>query len=270
MSTTRLWQATETNRIARHDFVLMRGGPAGARLRDHAHPELQITLRYGPENEPLQGPLRAAQVSLWAPHQSHAGGWPSGWEVLVVHLGPRLLAEAAEELMPRSHFELRPMRDGRDGLLEEAGRAMLCEFQSAERRTSFYMDSLAAVVAGRIVRAHGIAQPSVFDRLSSAQLAGLGSFIQRKIETGFTVAELAGAAGLPSCQFAARLRLTTHLSPWAFVQSYRISLARRMLRNRRLTVAEIANALGFSSQSHFTNSFRKTTGSTPAAYRKNL
>jgi len=272
MTAYRLWEPTDTNRIAYRDFTLMRGGPAGAQLNEHAHPELQITLRFGPVKKPSPGRRRTAQVSLWAPHESHSGGWPSGWDVLVVHLGPQLLAEAVEELRPGGRFELLPLQGERDGLLEEVGQAILRDFCGHQRRTSFYLDSLAAFLAGRIVRSHGVAHSPLLplDHLSGTQLARLHHFIQRKAEAGFSVADLARASGLPTHRFAARLRMTTGMSPWAFVQSYRISLARSMLRNRRMTIADVGHALGFSSQSHFTKAFRKTAGCTPNAYRKSL
>src|SRR5215475_12976116 len=109
MTALALWQATQTNRIASHDLVMMHGGPAGAHLNAHAHPELQITLRYPPAAAERR--RRTAQISLWAPHQQHAGGWPSGWETLVLHLSPKLMEAAADELVPKGRFELHPVQD---------------------------------------------------------------------------------------------------------------------------------------------------------------
>jgi AraC family transcriptional regulator len=266
------WRATQTNRIASHDLVMMRGGPAGAHLDEHAHPELQITLRYATGLAHAEGCRPLAQVSLWAPHQRHRGGWPSGWETLVLHLSPKLMEAAADELVPKGRFELCPIQNGRDALLEELGTTLLSEFQAPETRSSFYLDSMAAFLAARLVRNNGISHaPHLpLSGLDAIQWAALQRFIQSNLESGFTVAEMARAANLPPHRFAASLRITTGASPWEFVQSKRIEAARQMLRNRGLSLAELACRLGFSSQSHFTRVFRRATGFTPAAYRKLL
>jgi AraC-like DNA-binding protein len=48
----------------------------------------------------------------------------------------------------------------------------------------------------------------------------------------------------------------------------RIETGKALLQNGALTVAEIADRLGFTDQAHFTRSFRQTTGETPAAWRR--
>lgn len=52
------------------------------------------------------------------------------------------------------------------------------------------------------------------------------------------------------------------------LDSVRERLARRYLLERRLTVDEVADSLGFSEPSAFHRAFRRWTGSTPAAYRE--
>jgi AraC family transcriptional regulator len=44
--------------------------------------------------------------------------------------------------------------------------------------------------------------------------------------------------------------------------------ARLALRDPSQSLSEVAITLGFSSQSHFTQAFRRHTGVTPAAYRR--
>ena len=53
-----------------------------------------------------------------------------------------------------------------------------------------------------------------------------------------------------------------------YVLSLRIQEAQRLLSTTDSTIGEIALAIGFYDQSHFTKRFRKLTGMTPLAYRK--
>lgn len=51
------------------------------------------------------------------------------------------------------------------------------------------------------------------------------------------------------------------------VSSIREEIARQLLRERKVAIAEAAFLLGFSDQSSFTRSFKRWTGQTPAAFR---
>jgi len=173
-------------------------------------------------------------------------------------------------VVPLGRFEIRPMHARRDGLIEEMARTVLHEFRAPENMSRFYVDSVGHVLAGHILRRHCETQShsKVVGHLNDKQLLALRRFIGERIESGFSASELAQAAGLGSQRFAQQLQMTTGFSPWRYVQTYRILMAQSMLRNPRVTIAEIANRLGFASQSHFTNAFRSKLGITPNAYRK--
>ena len=53
-----------------------------------------------------------------------------------------------------------------------------------------------------------------------------------------------------------------------YVRARRLEAARVALRDPDRSLSEIALTLGFSSQSHFTQAFRRQTGLTPGAYRR--
>lgn len=89
--------------------------------------------------------------------------------------------------------------------------------------------------------------------------------LSRKI----TVQELADFAGLNRSYLIAVFKKYTGIGPGAYVTKLRIDEARRLLTVSNNSLGSIAAALGFSSQSHFQNVFKKETGDTPLDYRKN-
>jgi len=79
---------------------------------------------------------------------------------------------------------------------------------------------------------------------------------------------LARRAGLSPYQFNLRVRRLFGLSPAKLLVQTRIDAARRMLQEERASVAEIAQACGYSDQSAFTRQFRAVAGMPPARYRE--
>lgn len=68
--------------------------------------------------------------------------------------------------------------------------------------------------------------------------------------------------------FAHCFKLTFGVPPHRYVQQQRIAAGQRLLRRTRMSIAQIAAAVGFASQSHFTQVFRDHAGTTPARWRR--
>lgn len=65
-------------------------------------------------------------------------------------------------------------------------------------------------------------------------------------------------------------KLTGEGSVTKMISARRIAEAKALLANENLSITQIAEQVGFSDYSYFTNVFRKTTSLTPTAYRKSL
>lgn len=88
--------------------------------------------------------------------------------------------------------------------------------------------------------------------------------LSRKI----SVQELAAFTGWNRSYLIAVFKKYTGMGPGAYITKLRVDEARRLLTVSNKSLASIAEALGFSSQSHFQNVFKREVGETPLAYRK--
>lgn len=80
---------------------------------------------------------------------------------------------------------------------------------------------------------------------------------------------LAKEMGIPPHRLSQLLNDNVGQSFTAFVNTYRIAEAKRLLHTERnLTIEAIGYEAGFSSKSSFYSTFKKATGTTPAAFRK--
>ncbi|MBV8519518.1 MAG: helix-turn-helix transcriptional regulator [Acidobacteria bacterium] len=75
-------------------------------------------------------------------------------------------------------------------------------------------------------------------------------------------------AGVHRAHFARVFRARFGCTPGELLRQLRVEHAQSLLASTDVPLAEIALAAGFSSQSHFTATFRAYAGVTPAAFRR--
>lgn len=85
-----------------------------------------------------------------------------------------------------------------------------------------------------------------------------------------SLAELSAAVGVHRGHIARMFRRHCHCTPGEYVRRLRVEQAGRELAQDDKPLAEIALALGFSDQSHFSTTFKRHTGLTPAQFRKSF
>ncbi|MFI9646459.1 AraC family transcriptional regulator [Streptomyces sp. NPDC052040] len=79
--------------------------------------------------------------------------------------------------------------------------------------------------------------------------------------------ELARAAAMSRTAFAVRFKEAAGVPPLTYLLNWRMSLATRALRADDTPVAALARSLGYTSESAFSNAFKRTVGIAPKRYR---
>lgn len=85
----------------------------------------------------------------------------------------------------------------------------------------------------------------------------------------WTLDLLSQAAGCSRSTLVSRFRNVMGVSPLAFVTSYRLDLAAKLLRQRDLPLARVAEKVGFASESSFSKVFKRRHGRSPSPFRSN-
>ena len=90
-------------------------------------------------------------------------------------------------------------------------------------------------------------------------------FLAADLDCKISLDEAASAAGLSRYHFLRVFKRETGLPPHLYRTLRRVDRAKQLLREGRPLVQTVLR-VGFSDQSHFTNTFRKFTGATPGQY----
>lgn len=84
----------------------------------------------------------------------------------------------------------------------------------------------------------------------------------------WSVEELAKEAAMSRSGFFAKFNQAMGVSPMAYLLTWRMALAKQLLRQQRISVAEVAEQTGYGSASAFTVAFTRHTGCSPARYTR--
>jgi AraC family transcriptional regulator len=104
-------------------------------------------------------------------------------------------------------------------------------------------------------------------KTSGIPLNPIMAFIDANLASPLTLDNLADQAGVSRAHFARYFRSITGVSPHRFVTLRRIEKAKQLLSDGRPSMVQIAQDVGFSNQSHFSQVFHAVTGKTPSQYR---
>jgi AraC-like DNA-binding protein len=93
-------------------------------------------------------------------------------------------------------------------------------------------------------------------------------FIWERYSEPLSLADIADSAILSRFHFCRIFREVTGVSPGRFLSAIRIYQAKRMLRNTRMSVTDIAFAVGYNSLGTFSNHFTDSVGVSPGRFRR--
>ncbi|MEI9984451.1 MAG: AraC family transcriptional regulator [Aliidongia sp.] len=104
--------------------------------------------------------------------------------------------------------------------------------------------------------------------LAPWQLQRAKAFFATRLEEKIDFNEIAAVCRLSRSHFGRAFRCSTGLPPHRWVMERRVEMAKSLLADSNLPLAEIAVASGFNDQSHLTRVFSRAEGETPGAWRR--
>lgn len=232
----------------------------------------------------LRTPVRmAVKLARWAQIDSVPGdfvlvprGAASTWgnagtpDALLVVLPPTLTRKIAWQDADRdpARVEFLPRIGHTDPLVHALGQAILGELQSGGFLGALYLETLFRTLALHLLRHHAVfatALASAHGQLSREAVRRVCDYIHAHLSQTITLAALAALVHLSPYHFARQFKAATGLPPYQYVLHCRVEQAKTLLMAGRHSISEVAQAVGFASQSHLTRHIRNAFGVTPRA-----
>ena len=185
-----------------------------------------------------------------------------------VRLDPLSGGLLADVLPPLIHVQASaPQAAVLHWLIEQLVHEQVAELPGA----SLVSAQLAQLMFVQIVRAHldtsGSLEAGVLRALSDPLIAPALRLMHSDPGRSWHLKELAQAVAMSRTMFAVRFKQSAGVAPLTYLTEWRMRLAERALREQETSVTELARSLGYTSESAFSNAFKRITGHAPKRYR---
>lgn len=203
----------------------------------------------------------------------HKLSWEIEAEFLVLSLEKALFARAAYDLIDMEWIDIIPHFADSDPLIQQIGLALQSELESDGMGSRVYIESLATTLCIHLLKHYSVSSSKITkhpEGLSRLKLRQAIEYINQNLEKDLGLAEMATVVGISMYHFSRMFKQSTGFSPHQYVMNCRIEEAKRLLTKTEQAIDQIYPQVGFQTQSHFTNVFRKLMGTTPNAYRKQV
>jgi AraC-like DNA-binding protein len=198
-------------------------------------------FRIGKPDSPVDSRMMVGHCSFGSPDAS-----------LLVSLLPQIVhvrgVERLATLVQLVRDESREQRPAREVVLSRLLEVLLIEALRSTAETT--------------------ASPGLVRGLSDCRLAAAIRVMHEHPTRAWTVAELAKEAALSRSTFFERFNRAVGVAPMEYLLTWRMALAKDLLRRNEGRVADVAQRVGYSSASTFSVAFTRHVGRPPSQYAR--
>jgi len=198
----------------------------------------------------------------------------SDYRYVCLQVKAQAFNQTVSELKDIASFSLSPQFGLSDPLLEQILSQITHGMNSDSSLDHLYVDTLSQTLMVHLLRHYTMRTreiPEYEEGLSQRQLHRVLDYIQSNLGQDIKLVDLSALLGMSQYYFCRLFRQAMGITPYRYVIQQRVEQAKWLLRHpQSMAIADIALACGFSNQSNLCKHFRKLTGMTPNAYRKEL
>ena len=235
-------------------------------------PELVISRR-NIAGEIKQEKIQVGDVVIIPANASHQVQWdnPGAWVML--GFDQKVFDRALYEAVDLDNIEIITHFAQSDPLIHQLGLQLKQEVESGGLGGRLYADAIANLIAVHLFQNYATTKPQIKncnDGLPIYKLKRVKEYIDAHLDKSLGLDELAQVAQMSPSYFSRLFKQSTGFTPHQYLIHRRVKRAKELLRQRQLSIAEVAYHVGFANQGHLNYHFKKFTGVTPKMMQRSV
>lgn len=208
--------------------------------------------------------------------QGHEGSWDIAGPIEVSHvfLSEQRLRSGMEQIGYRGEAALLPRVGFEDPVATRVMEMLGREADLDDPSARLFVEQATDLLVTQLLRGHSphasLPAPEARRGLAPWQVRKVTDYMRERLGCPLGLDELAGVVGLSRFHFCTCFREATGATPHEWLVRLRIEKARQLLADPALPVTDVGLAVGYETPSSFSAAFRRLTGVTPTAYRRQL
>ncbi|MBD2771358.1 helix-turn-helix domain-containing protein [Iningainema tapete] len=190
-------------------------------------------------------------------------------ELICLYLEPTFMTRITAEVADVDRLEVVPQFKLNDPLIYQIGIALKVKLESKGVCDRLYAESMATAISAHLVQYYSTSKPKIrsySNGLPQARLRQATEYIYEHLAQNPSLTEMAQMVQMSPYYFSRLFKQSTGLTPHQYLIKCRIEQAKRLLKTTNLSIAKIAQQVGFVDQSHLTRHFKRHVGVPPSQF----
>jgi AraC family transcriptional regulator len=224
-------------------------------------------------NEVKDDRIKAGDVVVVPTQASHSACWDEGALFTILSIEPKFLERIAHEFVNPDRVEILPHFARPDPLIYEIVSALKSKLEFDQEVDQMYFDSAATFLTTHLIEHYSVRKHNIKEdanSLSHRDLRQVTDYIHTNLDQNLGLKDLSNLVGISYYHFARLFKKSTGVSPGQYLVECRLERTSSLLKDKELSIDEIARRTGFSSHSYLCRMFHKYRSVTPSEYRKLL
>jgi AraC family transcriptional regulator len=201
---------------------------------------------------------------------SQQAEWNKESGALIIAVDPTIFAQTIYEVVDPDSIELLPQFATPDPLIYQLGVALKSALTKHDTSSRLYAETLVNTLIIHLLEHYTTTRPNlrecVAGQLPQYKLQQVIDYIDAYLDRDLSLKELANVVQMSPHYFSQLFKSTTGITPHQYVLRCRIEQAKNLMRQGKLSIAEIATKVGFVDQSHLHRHFKRLMGVTPKTF----
>jgi len=153
-------------------------------------------------------------------------------------------------------------------IIPQVTHLLISEQQQQQPGSQIICASLAQLLLVAIIRQYYLNHPQPRFPIIDSVIYQALNLMHERLDKSLTLDQLAKELGMSRTLFINRFKAATGQTPIHYLTNWKMTMARKILREQDLPMSKIADQLGYGSETAFQRAYRNYFNQTPGTYRK--